>query len=144
MLSLHHRQLMQDYVDLLSSEKQAIQHLSSYYSTVRDSSRSLRAKKTKKRVFDILSKNALQNVMVFLDYKGADFLKMRCICKKTNNAYMQELKKRFNAQKYFDSLNQEYYQKAKAEVSEFIENSLPLEFKLPDQCKEDEFGKKSS
>ena len=47
--------------------------------------------------------------MVFLDYKGADFLKMRCICKKTNNAYMQELKKRFNAQKYFDSLNQEYY-----------------------------------
>ena len=109
MLSLHHRQLMQDYVDLLSSEKQAIQHLSSYYSTVRDSSRSLRAKKTKKRVFDILSKNSLQNVMVFLDYKGADFLKMRCICKKTNNAYMQELKKRFNAQKYFDSLNQEYY-----------------------------------
>ena len=144
MLSLNHRQLMQDYVDLLSSEKQAIQHLSSYYSTVRDSSRSLRAKKTKKRVFDILSKNALQNVMVFLDYKGADFLKMRCICKKTNNAYMQELKKRFNAQKYFDSLNQEYYQKAKAEVSEFIENSLPLEFKLPDQGKEDEFGKKSS
>ena len=101
-------------------------------------------KDAKKRVFDILSKNALQNVMVFLDYKGADFLKMRCICKKTNNAYMQELKKRFNAQKYFDSLNQEYYQKAKAEVSEFIENSLPLEFKLPDQCKEDEFGKKRS
>ena len=131
MLRLNQRLLMQDFMEQLSSERATVEKLAEYYHPVIDSSKSLRAIRTDKRVFDRLSKNALQNVMVFFDYKGADFLKMRCICKKTNNAYMQELKKRFNAERQFEKLNQEYLMKAQTGVTSFIEGCLPIPDKAP-------------
>ena len=55
------------------------------------------ATKTSLPIFERLSRNALQNVMSFFDYKGTDFMKMRSINKKSKLSYMQELLKRFNA-----------------------------------------------
>ena len=134
MQRLNQRLLMQDFMEQLSSERATVEKLAAYYHPVKDSSKALRAIRTDKRVFDRLSKNALQNVMVFFDYKGADFLKMRCICKKTNNAYMQELKKRFNAERQFEKLNQDYLTKAQTGVTSFIQSCLPIADKAPD-CK---------
>ena len=56
-----------------------------------DCTRVQKATKTNVAVFDRLSKNVLQNVMSFFDYKGADFMKMRSINHKAKNSYMQEL-----------------------------------------------------
>ena len=37
--------------------------------------------------------------MSYFDYKGQDFMKMRTINRKSKNSYMQELQKRFNAER---------------------------------------------
>ena len=80
---------MEEYVeDLGGKDKATLEAASLYYEPVIDSKRALMTIKTPKKLFDRLSKNALQNVMEFFDYKGTDFMKMRCINKKTKNAYM--------------------------------------------------------
>lgn len=61
--------------------------------------KAVRATKSQNRIFDRLSKNALQNVMSFFEYKGTDFMKLRCVNRKTKSSYMQELSKRFNAKR---------------------------------------------
>ena len=80
---------MEEYVEELGgADKATIEAAASFYEPVIDSKRALMTIKTPTAVFDRLSKNALQNVMEFFDYKGTDFMKMRCINRKTKNAYM--------------------------------------------------------
>ena len=84
-----HRKLMEEYVeDLGGKHKATLEAASKYYEPVIDSKRALMTIKTPTALFNRLSKNALQNVMEFFDYKGTDFVKMRCINQKTKNAYM--------------------------------------------------------
>ena len=80
---------MKEYVEKLGgANKSSIKAASRYYEPVIDSKRALMTIKTPAPLFNKLSKNALQNVMEFFDYKGTDFVKMRCINQKTKNAYM--------------------------------------------------------
>lgn len=82
---------MQDYVDKLGAEIEIVAQATKLYAPNINARKALFAIKTSERVFDKLSKNVLQNVMAFFDYKGTDFMKMRSINRKTKNSYMQEL-----------------------------------------------------
>ena len=83
---------------------------------------------TKTAIFNRLSKNALQNVMEYFDYKGTDFVQMRCINRKTKNAYMQHLQNKFNAERYFLSLDATQLDQNKEIVNEFKQSCKVLKW----------------
>ena len=93
------------------------------------SRRAQMATQTKLAVFDRLSRNALQNVMSFFDYKGTDFMKMRSINKKSKNSYMQELQKRFNADRMFSTLKEGYLEQSRQGLQAFMRASVTLPYK---------------
>ena len=99
---------MQDYVAKLGREQATLEQFSKLMAPLQHTRKALCAKTTKECAFDKLSRNVLQNVMTFFDYKGTDFMKMRGINRKSKSSYMQELKRRFNADRSFKSLPEAY------------------------------------
>lgn len=91
MSRLNHRKLVEEYVQKLGRERDSLQFAVSHFEAIMDSRRAPKTIKTSTKIFDRLSKNVLQNVMSFFDYKGADFVKMRSINHKAKNSYMQEM-----------------------------------------------------
>ena len=89
--------------------------------------------KTKKHLFDRLSKNALQNVMSYFDYKGQDFMKMRTINRKSKNSYMQELQKRFNAERQFESLEPSFLEQSQSGLQAFMDSVFLFKHFIPEQ-----------
>ena len=82
---------------------------------------------SKAAFFDRISKNALQNVMSFFEYKGTDFMKMRSINRKTKSSYMQELARRFNVERQISSLSAEFRSECEIGLKQFIWSSYLLE-----------------
>lgn len=79
---------MEDYIDKFHVDRQALEAAVRQDEPNMGSVRAPRAVKTSAKIFDRLSKNVLQNVMSFFNYKGSDFMKMRSINQKTKNSYM--------------------------------------------------------
>lgn len=99
LMRLNQKILMQEYMDKLNTERQILHEATELYSINKHARKAVRVTNPKARLFDRLSKNALQNVMSFFEYKGTDFMKMRCVNRKTKMSYMQELSKKFNAER---------------------------------------------
>jgi len=85
---LRSRRLKQEYVERLGAEEQTLAELNAEMKPLMDSRKAARTTETSLRIFDRLSKNALQNVMSFFEYKGTDFMKMRSINRKSKSSYM--------------------------------------------------------
>ena len=128
-LRVNHRSLMQEYLEKLGGANKAnIEAESKYFEPVFDTKRTNMTIQSKTAFFNKLSKNALQNVMEYFDYKGTDFIQMRCINRKTKNAYMQHLQNKFNAERYFQSLEAIYLEKNKETVNEFKQSCKVLKW----------------
>ena len=86
----HARMQLERYVKTLDGQKDLIQKLGSPWLPLMNRTHRQRVYevKTTTSYFDRLSTNALQNVMEYFDTWGTDFIKMRCINKKTKSAYM--------------------------------------------------------
>ena len=95
------------------------------------SRRAQMATKTSLPIFERLSRNALQNVMSFFDYKGNDFMKMRSINKKSKHSYMQELQKRFTADRMLSTLKQGFLIQCKEGLKAFMQGSVRLPYTVP-------------
>ena len=104
----NHRKLMEEYVEKLGEYTEGLELVARHNEPNINAQRAPRAIKTLGNAFDRLSKNVLQNVMGFFNYKGTDFMKMRSINMKTKNSYMQELSLRFNAELSLKSVNANY------------------------------------
>ena len=74
---------------------------------------------SKTRFFDKLSQNALQNVMQFFDRWGSDFVKMRCINKKTKSAYMAQVSSYAKIEKYLETVDPTYVAASRERLYEF-------------------------
>jgi len=84
-------------------------------------------------MFSRMSRNTLQNVMSYFDYKGQDFVKMRSINRNSKFSYMQELHKRFNADRQYKSLERGFIVKSTKGLEAFMESSLKFESEIPKQ-----------
>ena len=69
--------------------------------------------------------------MSFFDYKGTDFMKMRSINKKSKLSYMQELLKRFNADRKLQSLKEGFLAQSKEGCEAFLRASVTLPHAIP-------------
>jgi len=57
--------------------------------------------------------------MEFFHIWGQDFIKMRCICKKTKSAYMAQVSRSALIEKNFESKPVDYIEKSKQEAESF-------------------------
>lgn len=83
LVRLNHRKLVEEYVEKLSVERETLHEANKLHEINIHARKALRATKSQNRIFDRLSKNALQNVMSYFEYKGTDFMKLRCVNRKT-------------------------------------------------------------
>ena len=59
--------------------------------------------------------------MEYFDNWGPDFIKMRCISKKTKSAYMAQVGSQAKIENYLETIDPEYLKKCKAEIGKFKE-----------------------
>ena len=59
--------------------------------------------------------------MEYFDTWGTDFIKMRCISKKTKSAYMAQIGSQARIENYLETIEPEYLKKCKAEIEKFKE-----------------------
>lgn len=59
--------------------------------------------------------------MEYFDTWGPDFIKMRCISKKTKSAYMAQVGSQAKIENYLETIDPEYLKKCKAEIGKFKE-----------------------
>lgn len=70
LLKMNNRMLIKDYVEKLGAEQESMEKMKDVLTPIISRRRAQTAIKTKKPNFDRMSKNALQNVMSYFDYKG--------------------------------------------------------------------------
>ena len=94
-----------------------------------ESRRAPRTVKQEQCFFNKLSKNALQNVMAYFNVRGIDFLKLRSINRKTKNAFMQEVQRRFTVDVTLDNVENMYLERVRTSLDAFVTEVLDLEEK---------------
>lgn len=67
-------------------------------------------------------------VMAFFEMKGGDFIKMRCINRKTKLSYMQEVQRRFNIDRALQGIESSYIDKSRDAVQAFIKETLEIQW----------------
>ena len=70
LLKMNNRMLIKDYVEKLGAEQESMEKMKDVLTPIISRRRAQTAIKTKQPNFDRMSKNALQNVMSYFDYKG--------------------------------------------------------------------------
>ena len=70
LLKMNNRMLIKDYVEKLGAEQESMEKMKDVLTPIISRRRAQTALKTKQPNFDRMSKNALQNVMSYFDYKG--------------------------------------------------------------------------